>query len=133
VAAVSLLKDPAIDARPQKIASAGKTFFIKLGLFDVRFIPSLPVYFQLSPVPYGPRVREQMPIRQGVNNQGATSSGSFQMMTFVSRFMSDESGATAIEYGLIAAGIAIVIIAAVRAVGTGLTANFNAAATAVTP
>jgi len=55
------------------------------------------------------------------------------MMTFISRFMSDESGATAIEYGLIAAGIAIVIISAVRLVGTNLTANFNAAATAVNP
>ena len=54
------------------------------------------------------------------------------MSKFV-RFLRDESGATAIEYGLIAAGIAIVIIAAVQAVGTGLTTNFNAAATAVTP
>jgi len=55
------------------------------------------------------------------------------MMKFVSRFMSDQSGATAIEYGLIAAGIAIVIIAAVQSVGTNLTSNFNAAATAVNP
>ena len=55
------------------------------------------------------------------------------MKEFLSRLISDQSGATAIEYGLIAAGIAIVIIAAVQAVGTGLTANFNAAATAVTP
>ena len=35
----------------------------------------------------------------------------------VSRFLKDESGATAIEYGLIAAGIAIAIIAAVNGVG----------------
>jgi pilus assembly protein Flp/PilA len=38
----------------------------------------------------------------------------------ISRFLRDESGATAIEYGLIAAGIAVAIIAAVQAVGTGL-------------
>jgi len=55
------------------------------------------------------------------------------MKNFLSRLLSNESGATAIEYGLIAAGIAIVIIAAVQSVGTGLTAMFNAAATAVTP
>lgn len=37
----------------------------------------------------------------------------------------DESGATAIEYGLIAAGIAVVIIAAVNAVGTKLNVTFT--------
>ena len=36
------------------------------------------------------------------------------------RFLREESGATAIEYGLIAAGIAVAIIAAVQAVGTAL-------------
>jgi len=52
---------------------------------------------------------------------------------FISRFLGNESGATAVEYGLIAVGIAIVIIAAVKAVGTNLTANYNATATAVNP
>jgi len=42
------------------------------------------------------------------------------MSKFVSRFMKDESGATAIEYGLIAALIAVVIIAALTMVGNGL-------------
>jgi pilus assembly protein Flp/PilA len=42
------------------------------------------------------------------------------MRNFTSRFVADESGATAIEYGLIAAGIAVAIIAAVQAVGTAL-------------
>ena len=46
------------------------------------------------------------------------------MMKFVSKFMSDESGATAIEYGLIAALIAVVIIAAVTTLGTSLSATF---------
>jgi len=40
-------------------------------------------------------------------------------------FVRDESGATAIEYGLIAALIAVVIIGAVAAVGTGLTNTFT--------
>jgi pilus assembly protein Flp/PilA len=47
------------------------------------------------------------------------------MKNLVSRFIKDESGATAIEYGLIAAGIAIAIITAVNGVGTKLSANFN--------
>jgi len=41
------------------------------------------------------------------------------------KFLRDESGATAIEYGLIAAGIAVVIIAAVQSVGTNLTGTFQ--------
>ncbi len=47
------------------------------------------------------------------------------MNNFVLRFMKDESGATAIEYGLIAALIAVVIIGAVSAVGTNLKGTFN--------
>ena len=42
------------------------------------------------------------------------------MSKFITRFATNESGATAIEYGLIAAGIAVAIIAAVQAVGTAL-------------
>lgn len=41
------------------------------------------------------------------------------------QFAKDESGATAIEYGLIAAGIAVAIITAVNTVGTDLTALFG--------
>ena len=48
------------------------------------------------------------------------------MNKLVSRFIKDESGATAIEYALIAAGIAIAIISAVNGVGTALTSKFNA-------
>lgn len=47
------------------------------------------------------------------------------MKTIVSRFITDESGATSIEYALIAAGIAIVIIGAVNGVGTALSAKFT--------
>jgi pilus assembly protein Flp/PilA len=46
-------------------------------------------------------------------------------MNIISRFIRDESGATAIEYGLIAALIAVVIITGVTAVGTKLSATFN--------
>jgi pilus assembly protein Flp/PilA len=40
-------------------------------------------------------------------------------------FLSDQSGATAIEYGLIAAGIALAIITAVNGLGTNLNAQFT--------
>ena len=46
-------------------------------------------------------------------------------MSRVVAFLKDESGATAIEYGLIAAGISVVIIAAVNAIGSSLNAKFN--------
>ncbi len=46
-------------------------------------------------------------------------------MTKISEFLKNESGATAIEYGLIAAGISVVIIAAVNAIGSSLNAKFN--------
>ena len=47
------------------------------------------------------------------------------MKTLVSRFFSNESGATAIEYGLIAAGIAVAIITVVQGLGTKLTSTFT--------
>jgi pilus assembly protein Flp/PilA len=47
------------------------------------------------------------------------------MKSLISKFFKDESGATAIEYGLIAAGIAIAIITAVNGVGSQLSTNFN--------
>ena len=49
-------------------------------------------------------------------------------MKLISRFVRDESGATAIEYGLIAALIAVVIITAVTAVGTALSSTFSTVA-----
>jgi len=52
-------------------------------------------------------------------------------MKLVIRFTNDESGATAIEYGLIAALIAVVIIGAVTTLGTTLSAKFDAIATAI--
>ncbi len=55
------------------------------------------------------------------------------MNKLISRFVRDESGATAIEYGLIAALIAVVIITALTTVGTKLTTTFNSVATSLTP
>ena len=46
-------------------------------------------------------------------------------------FLSDESGATAIEYGLIAAGISIVIITAVNGIGSTLKTNFEGISTSL--
>jgi pilus assembly protein Flp/PilA len=53
----------------------------------------------------------------------------YPMTKFISRFAQDESGATAIEYGLIAALIAVVIISAVTALGTTIKTKFNAVVT----
>jgi len=54
--------------------------------------------------------------------------GSKSMKSFLSRFLRNQSGATAIEYSLIAGLIAVVIIAAVSQVGSNLTNKFNAVA-----
>jgi len=50
------------------------------------------------------------------------------MKVTIKRFVRDESAVTAMEYGLIAALIAVVIITAVQLVGTNLTATFNTVA-----
>jgi pilus assembly protein Flp/PilA len=47
------------------------------------------------------------------------------MKSFVRRFAKDGSGATAIEYGLIAAGIAVAVIAVVNGLGTKLNTGFS--------
>jgi len=53
------------------------------------------------------------------------------MSALVLRFLKEESGATAIEYGLIAAGIAIAIITAVNGVGTSLSTKFETISTSL--
>ena len=47
------------------------------------------------------------------------------MSKFMTRFLKDESGATAIEYGLIAAGISVAIIGIVNGVGSKLVSTFS--------
>ncbi len=53
------------------------------------------------------------------------------MQNFVTRFIEDESGATAIEYGLIAALISVGIITAAGALGNNIANKFNTVATKV--
>ncbi len=54
------------------------------------------------------------------------------MKNVIVRFMNDESGATAIEYGLIAALISITIITAASSIGGGIKGKFEAVQTAIT-
>jgi pilus assembly protein Flp/PilA len=51
------------------------------------------------------------------------------MSKFVTRFLKDESGATAIEYGLIAALVAVVLVGALTALGTQLSTTFQSVTT----
>jgi pilus assembly protein Flp/PilA len=51
--------------------------------------------------------------------------------TLLGKFLRNEQGATAIEYGLIAAGIAVAIIATVAALGTNLNTTFSSVSSAV--
>ena len=53
------------------------------------------------------------------------------MQNLISRFVRDESGATAIEYGLIAALISVVIIAVLTSIGNNLNTKFTSVATAL--
>ena len=55
------------------------------------------------------------------------------MKAFLLSFVRDESGVTAIEYGLIAGLIAVVIIGAITLVGTELLTMFNTVGTALAP
>ncbi|MFZ0424119.1 MAG: Flp family type IVb pilin [Xanthobacteraceae bacterium] len=53
------------------------------------------------------------------------------MGTMVLRFLRDESGATAIEYGLIAAGIAVALITVLNGLGTKLKTTFSSVSSAL--
>ncbi len=55
------------------------------------------------------------------------------MRTLIKTLFNNRSGATAVEYGLLAGLIAVAISAAVGTVGTNLTAKFNSIATALAP
>lgn len=52
-------------------------------------------------------------------------------MNILRKFLRDEEGATAIEYGLIAAGISVAIITVVSSLGSALNATFTSVATAL--
>jgi len=53
------------------------------------------------------------------------------MKNLIARFVKDESGATAIEYGLIAAGISLAIIAVVNGLGSNLNTKFTSISTSL--
>lgn len=53
------------------------------------------------------------------------------MSILIQRFFDDESGATAIEYGLIAAGISVAIVAVVQSLGIKLTSTFTSVSNAL--
>jgi pilus assembly protein Flp/PilA len=53
------------------------------------------------------------------------------MKSLIKRFLADETAATAIEYGLIAAGIAVAVITVVKTVGTNLKTTFTTVGNAV--
>jgi pilus assembly protein Flp/PilA len=55
----------------------------------------------------------------------------FAMKNLMSSFLKDETAATAIEYGLIAAGISVAIIAVVQGLGTNLKTTFGSVSTAL--
>ena len=66
---------------------------------------------------------------EDVNDRSLKDRRISAMTKFVAKFMSDESGATAIEYGLIAALIAAAVTAAVTALGSTIKTKFNAVVT----
>jgi pilus assembly protein Flp/PilA len=65
------------------------------------------------------------PARPNVSSTSHVDMEFNPMKNLIARFVKDESGATAIEYGLIAAGISVVIIVAVNGIGTTLNTKFQ--------
>ena len=68
---------------------------------------------------------EDLSSRRSGLRESDQKTGSIVMKTFFARFAQDESGATAIEYGLIAAGISLAIVAVVFTFGDQLEITFN--------
>jgi len=66
---------------------------------------------------------------RGARNQDHWNKGTTHVKTLLANFKRDESGATAIEYGLIASLIAVAIIAGATALGTALNTTFNTLST----
>jgi pilus assembly protein Flp/PilA len=60
-----------------------------------------------------------------LNSRVPAKNGDFQMTKAIKTFLKDENGATAIEYGLIAALVAVAIVAALTTLGNGLSGLFG--------
>jgi pilus assembly protein Flp/PilA len=73
--------------------------------------------------------RWHLPVRKVRGAGGVIGARELPMTQFLARFWKDQSAATAIEYGLIAAGISVVIIAAVNGIGTTLNTTFGSIST----
>ena len=65
------------------------------------------------------------PARPNLSSTSNVYTRELLMKNLIARFVKDESGATAIEYGLIAAGISLAIIAIVNGLGTNLNTKFT--------
>jgi pilus assembly protein Flp/PilA len=70
-------------------------------------------------------------LRRGRHRCGETRATRRCEVIQVAQFLQDQDGATAIEYGLIAAGIAVAIIAAVQGLGSKLTSTFTSVQSAL--
>ena len=82
----------------------------------------------------GSRAVSDQPGHNGLRDHAQTATCGpmeLNMTNLVKRFAKDESGATAIEYGLIAAGISVAIIAVVQGVGAKLVTTFTSVQTAL--
>jgi pilus assembly protein Flp/PilA len=65
------------------------------------------------------------PTRPDASSTSHVYTWSYLMTNLIARFIKNESGATAIEYGLIAAGISLAIIAVVNGLGSNLNTKFT--------
>jgi pilus assembly protein Flp/PilA len=100
-----------------------------LGSARVHRVSGMPVRKILTRI----RSKPTVPLKSSLVTQDYVAAGKttpgVRHMSRVFAYLKDESGATAIEYGLIAAGISVVIIATVNAIGTNLNAKFNSIST----
>jgi pilus assembly protein Flp/PilA len=105
--------------------NGSKTFARLLSIFnvfsksDTHVICAAPKYLVYFSYVYPSTIMSADSCRQSGMIQGELN------MSTLMQFVRDENAATAIEYGLIAAGIAVAIIAVVQSVGTKLTATFQ--------
>jgi pilus assembly protein Flp/PilA len=70
-------------------------------------------------------------LQHGAGRIPSASTGASFMRRLLKSFFRDDSGATAIEYALIAMGISIVIVASVNGIGTGLNSKFTTISTSL--
>jgi pilus assembly protein Flp/PilA len=86
-------------------------------------------FIEVRNVPYQADRRKELQLFRKCGVRCFCPQRSYTMKKLVMRFLKDASGATAIEYGLIAAGISVAIIAAVNGLGTKLNDTFTSIST----